>query len=57
MFLLVLAVRDGKLYVTRSLGRISAPISQNTGRKSPRINITQWPFRIVNTPRVMSKTT
>ena len=33
----------------------NAPMSQNSGRKMPRTNMTQWPFLIVMTPRVIAR--
>jgi hypothetical protein len=31
-------------------------MSQNKGRKMPMMNMTQWPFLIVMTPRVINRT-
>jgi hypothetical protein len=39
-----------------TLGGIKAPMIQNRGRKIPRMNITQCPFRIVRIPSVASST-
>ena len=35
---------------------IIAPMSQKNGKKMPMINMTQWPFLIVRTPRVTMST-
>jgi hypothetical protein len=32
-------------------------MNQNSGKKIPMMNITQWPFRIVKIPRVINRTT
>ena len=40
-------------YVFRIVvGGRMAPMSQNSGKKIPMMNITQWPLRIVSTPSV-----
>jgi hypothetical protein len=41
---------------TRRLGGSRAPISQKNGRKMPMTNISQCPFRIESTPRLISNT-
>jgi len=41
---------------TRRLSGSNAPMIQNSGRKIPMMNITQWPFRMDKTPNVMMST-
>jgi hypothetical protein len=41
----------------RRRGGSTAPMSQNSGKKIPMMNITQCPLRIESTPSVIIKTT
>ena len=45
--------RSGQ-YLSRTGGN-NAPMSQNSGRKMPRTNMTQWPLLMVMTPRVIAR--